>query len=546
MADNYDINSVLFVREWKKCSPDWENSTVEEKLDGFAYFCENYVHINHPSRGRIKFELRDAQRETVRAWLSNRANIALKARQVGFSTVVSIFCFWLTYFYEDRQIIMLSRAQREARKLLSHARYAFQFVPEWMKALGPMVDWTQDTVVFSNNSKLESMPSANDPARGSTAFLIVVDEIAFLPNSEEAYAAIEPVYDVGGRIIVLSTANGEGNLFHQLWVGSQTKAGFGKQFHGIFFSWRAGGRTDEWFAQKCAELPEWQRAQEYPDNPEEAFLKSGRPVFDLEKLRDLEVYIREHVPEPEAGRIDLDHDTNSYVFVPDGGQLQIWEHPKEKCTYVIGADIAQGLEHGDYSSAHVICADTGRVVAHWWGHGAADSFGDYVLFNLGHYYNYALIGPESNNHGLTTITALERAGYRNLFRQRNLATRKKKKTDTLGWNTNRATKPLAIDELGKAIRDDDIELLDAHTVAEMRTFVREGDGKMHGSPHDDRVMSLAIANQMLKYVWLPEYRDARPKPGPGTLGHLLKKMFADDEQGKRRQDAPIGAHSVRR
>jgi hypothetical protein len=36
------------------------------------------------------------------------------------------------------------------------------------------------------------------------------------------------------------------------------------------------------------------------------------------------------------------------------------------------------------------------------------------------------------------------------------------------------------------------------TIAELRTFIREQNGKMHGSPHDDRVMSLAIANQMLE------------------------------------------------
>ena len=41
-----------------------------------------------------------------------------------------------------------------------------------------------------------------------------------LPNPEEAWASIEPVADVGGRIIGLSTANGSGNFFHQLWTGS--------------------------------------------------------------------------------------------------------------------------------------------------------------------------------------------------------------------------------------------------------------------------------------------------------------------------------------
>ena len=545
VSTDFDSGSVLVVREFKKCAPDWHESTVEEKLDAFVYWCENYVYIAPPSKGRIKFVLRDSQKETVRSWLTHRANIALKARQVGFSTLISLFGFWQCFFYPDQKVIMISKGQREARDLLGiHAKYAHQFLPEWMLDLGPQVEWTQDQAKFSNGSILRSMPSKH-PARGSSATLIVVDEIAFLENSDEAYAAIEPVFDVGGKIIVLSTANGEGNLFHKLWVGSQTKAGFGSQYHGIFFSWRANeDRDDQWFASKCAELPEWQRAQEYPDNPEEAFLKSGRPVFDLEKLREIEQNIRDHVVEPEQGRIDYDAETGTYSFVPDGGNLSVWKHPNPRHSYVVGADIAQGLEHGDYSSAHVIDANTGEVVAHWWGHGDPDAFGDYVLNHLGRYYNYALMGPESNNHGLTTITALKRAGYHNIFRQRHLGQRNPSKTETLGWNTNRATKPLAIDELNKAIRDGDITIWDQPTVAEMRTYVREGDGKMHGSPHDDRVMSLAIAVQMRKFVWMPEYQDARPKPGPGTLGWLLKKMFKDDDDGP--SDRPIGDLAVRR
>jgi hypothetical protein len=65
---------------------------------------------------------------------------------------------------------------------------------------------------------------------------------------------------------------------------------------------------------------------------------------------------------------------------------------------------------------------------------------------------------------------------------------------------------LAIAELGASIRDASLTMYDSRTIAELRTFVRLANGKMQGSPHDDRVMSLAIANQMLKYVWLPEYR----------------------------------------
>jgi len=50
---------------------------------------------------------------------------------------------------------------------------------------------------------------------------------------------------------------------------------------------------------------------------------------------------------------------------------------------------------------------------------------------------------------------------------------------------------------------------------------------MHGSPHDDRVMSLGIANQMLKYVWLPEYRnDLEPRKNSldWWARHIVKNM----------------------
>jgi phage terminase large subunit len=116
------------------------------------------------------------------------------------------------------------------------------------------------------------------------------------------------------------------------------------------------------------------------------------------------------------------------------------------------------------------------------------------------------IGVESNNHGLTTLKGLQRTGYKNMYRQRRLGQRNPTISETLGWRTTSVSKPLAIDELNANIRDSAIWLMCKSTVAELRTFIRQSNGKMHGSPHDDRVMSLAIANQMLKYVWLPEYR----------------------------------------
>ena len=498
-----ELGDLLQEKEWRLCrGPD--NATTDELADAFAHFCSTYWYIRHPEKGRILFEMREAQIETANVWISQRYSIVLKARQIGFSTLAAAFVFWEGFFWADRSIVMLSRTEREAAKLLQKSKYGYKMLPEWMRLRGPgIISDNQLKMVFSHDSAIESLPSGNDPARGESVYRVVIDEMAFLPNSEDAWAAIEPIADVGGRVICLSTANGEGNIFHRLWVGSQTGS---NQFVGVFFPWSASDRDDDWYAAKKASLPDWQLAQEYPSDPDEAFIRSGRPVFDVDILRAVETF------EPDDGYLHPLPGKGNYDFRP-GGPLEIFVYPDITHVYCIGADVAEGLGHGDYSSAHVIDANTYEVVASWHGHIDPDLFGEEVLHDLGTYYMNALIGVESNNHGLTTLKALQRSGYKNIYRQRRLGQRSPTATEILGWRTTAASKPLAIDELGAAIRNEEIGLYCAKTIGELRTFVREDNGKMHGSPHDDRVMSLAIANQMLHYVWLPEYlpNNAPPK-----------------------------------
>ncbi|QGH73523.1 MAG: terminase [Podoviridae sp. ctDWo9] len=525
-----ELGDLLNEKEWRKCAGDGDDT--QALLDGFSYFCETYWHIRHPERGRIKFVLRDAQMETARAWMEHRYTIVLKARQIGFSTLAAAFVFWEAFFWKDRFIVMLSRTEREASKLLQKTKYGYKMLPQWMRHRGPdvLVD-NQLKMVFSNESSIESLPSGNDPARGEAVYRVVIDEMAFLPNPDEAWASIEPIADVGGRVICLSTANGEGNIFHTLWVGSQTRT---NRFIGIFFPWSAGDRDDAWYEAKKRDLPDWQLAQEYPSDPDEAFVRSGRPVFDLDVVRSFEVV------EPYRGYLHKLAGRGMYEFREDGGEFSVWEFPEVGEVYVVGADVAEGLGHGDYSSAHVVNASTGAVVAHWHGRIDADLFGEEVLYSIGYWYNTALVGVESNNHGLTTLKGLHRRSYKNLFRQRRLGQRNPTVSETLGWRTTSVSKPLAIDELAGAMRDGSTFLLCAETMAELRTFVREETGRMHGSPHDDRVMSLAIANQMLKYVWLPEYR-TNDTPKPNTFRWWESMIISNS--GPKKQ--PIGAHNVR-
>ena len=525
---------LLEELEFRRCAPRSKDPKV--LLEAFEYFCSNYVYIKHPEHGRIKFDLFDSQRESVDLWIRSRYSLMLKARQLGFSTLVAVYCLWLSFFYEDRVIIMLSRTEREAIKLLQKSKYAFRFLPQWMKDRGPPMNETQTKMEFANESYLESLPSANDPARGESVYLVVVDELAFLPNGDEAWSSIEPIADVGGRVIALSTANGEGNLFHRLWVGAETRT---NRFKALFHPWWANGRTDQWYEDKKLDVPEWQMAQEYPDNPEDAFLKSGRPVFGLEMLRAIQTR------EP----MRRGHLTKRLEFVPeDDGPLRIWKLPIQEDRYVIGCDVAQGMEHGDFSSAHVINARNGQVVAHWHGRIDPDLLGTDVLIPLGKWYMDALVGVESNNQGLVTLKALSRLRYHPIYMQRSPRYKKSVPTDILGWRTSQVTKPHAAGELNAALREGDLKLWCADTVAELRTFVYNENDRMQGSPFDDRTMSLMIANQMLPHVWLKQYEPVR-QPGPGTMGYMERMLYGNNALEFHRprppEPTPIGAQFVR-
>ena len=76
--------------------------------------------------------LRRAQSTALQHWDRHRYSLTLKARQIGWTTLVAAHQFWLAFFYPDQNIIDLSRTERESVLLLKKSKYGFQHLPEWM------------------------------------------------------------------------------------------------------------------------------------------------------------------------------------------------------------------------------------------------------------------------------------------------------------------------------------------------------------------------------------------------------------------------------
>ena len=123
---------------------------------------------------------------------------------------------------------------------------------------------------------------------------------------------------------------------------------------------------------KIGEGGELKFRQEYPSNPDEAFIVSGSNVFNMEKL---------HKVTPLEAQTKRYFDINSGLWEDSQeGELEIWQYPNWDEKYVIGADVSMGVGQ-DYSCAVVM--NSKREICALYKHRYMDpsNYGD-VLFYL--------------------------------------------------------------------------------------------------------------------------------------------------------------------
>jgi phage terminase large subunit len=222
----------------------------------------------------------------------------------------------------------------------------------------------------------------------------------------------------------------------------------------------------------------------------------GKTVFNAERLARMLDYTRRGV----MHRVNI-HDGS--IVDDDSGDLEVFQQPEPDREYVIGADVAEGLESGDYSAAYVIDVETGEDVAVLHGHMDADVYAR-QLDALGRYYNTALLGVEINNMGHSVVNVLlNYTFYPNLYHHDQYNADSGKNDSKPGWPTNTVTRPILVDTLIKGVREAVWPVNDANLIMEMQTFVRDSKGKPQaqnkgksGGAKDDRVMAYGIAHQM--------------------------------------------------
>jgi len=325
----------------------------------------------------------------------------------------------------------------------------------------------------------------------------LVDKKYFYDEIKEIVPIKENVYDFtvnDGHTVTYNgmvghnTPNGVGNLYHRMFMSEGN--GYVKKRYGWWWHY-----TKEQIEQKRLRMNNPLKfAQEYGLE----FLSSGRPVFDRDVIKRQQ---RNVLKEGEKIMIDTDDGKMEYT-IQTMDNLRIYRPPVKDGIYVIGVDVAEGVAGGDYSVAVLWDRITGEEVAFYRGLISPDLFADF-LNKWGRLYNNALMVVEINNHGLVTVTCLRHLVYPSMyFRPMKFETIAQRTSDRIGWKTNKVTKPLLIDDLAQAMRDNILTIHSKEILDEMMVFVYNdnGDAVSQQGFHDDTIFASGVGFQGFKVM----------------------------------------------
>lgn len=484
--------------EWRKC----ERS--------FPYFFANYWHVVTPDRGVRPVDARELQMSCANDLQESRRLLIVKARQIGWSTLMTAYVFWTAWFHPYKHCLVLSkREDPDAVLIVQNVKFAFGLLPAWMRARGPKtLNDRKGNITYDNGSYIDSDASSDDPARGRTLALLILDEFGKFENPYEAWQSAVPATEFG-QCIVLGNPNGYGSWYHT--VSLEAKQGLSDFDYRFYPWWAASHRDQTWFDRETSSMTPAQVAAEYPDNDTDCWISAGSPVFDMkviEKWGTVEPHLQETTE----------------------GTYRTWKDPEEKATYVIGADVAGGGPKGDFSVAQVLDVATGEHVCEFRGKLDPVHYA-HLLHRLALRYNRATLVVEANNVGGPVLRELlDEIKYFRLYKRRTYNYEVDKTTTKYGWETTRATKFIAIQDMWKRLTGGRVKTTDARLLEEMVAYRYINEHEMGGFPHDDRVMAMAIAIQGLVAEPGAMVSAAPPEPKPesrfaGFDGTLVGAAF---------------------
>jgi hypothetical protein len=240
----------------------------------------------------IRFRLNRAQKHIhakLQWQLANTGKVRaliLKARQQGASTYIEGRFFHKVSMNEGLKAFILTHEQKATGNLFSMADTYYQHLPEDLKPQLGAANANELLFDLLGSGYAVATAGSKDTGRSATAQLFHGSEVAFWQNAETHMMGVGQIVPnaPGSEIVLESTANGIGNVFHDMW--QRAEAGT-NEYVPIFTPWF-------WSDEYTAEVPKGFH-----------FEKSDLDYQALFKVTDAQLYWRRLKMENDFGGSDV-------------------------------------------------------------------------------------------------------------------------------------------------------------------------------------------------------------------------------------------------
>ena len=247
------------------------------KYHNFIELIPKYFHIVNKSRQEVVFNPNKVQVDFIDRMTEK--NIILKARQMGFSSVILAMLTLRFIFKQNQQLVVISHETGATQKLMDRVKFYIKSFERRHKVKVPLKYNSRAEMVNEalNSSFYIGTAGSKSFGRGDTITALHLSEFAFYPNPESILAGVLQALVPDGLLFVETTANGF-NFFKTLWDEADER-GLKAFFYGPEWMY-----DKKFLDQKKKELKRLY-SQEYPSTPNEAFLTSGESYFDKDALQ---------------------------------------------------------------------------------------------------------------------------------------------------------------------------------------------------------------------------------------------------------------------
>lgn len=488
----------------------------EQLIERISFYKNNYIdfikdfgRIRVPG-GIIQFKMYEYQEELARSLQNFDFNIILKARQLGISTIVGAYLGTYIIFNPQSDIIIIAINEDVAKELILKIKIFLEGLPKQVRPviLNPR---NKESIELANGSRVKALTSTTKSGRSFTASFLVLDECAFIENVDSLWDSAYPTVSNGGRAILLSTPNGEGNLFHDIWTSAENGD---NEFRATkLYWWQMPGRDERWKQRTLSNLRYDMKKfrQEY----ECSFEASSMSVISLAKInailkRNSQNKVSTVALTTKSGQVHENLD--AYAFPIDGHK------------YFFSADTAEGLGEDRDASAFIgfDLMDDSVMIEYAHKELNEKQFAK-VLMDVAQTYNDAFIVIELKSTGKMVANYLIEWGYKNIiwtdtrmslyldpYSKQGVPNHfqvDKPNSIIPGFKTNVSNKVVYVGIMKNAVEEDEVvNIYTKRMLEQQKTYItKPGQSQPRygasGKNNDDLVAAFGIGLFIKKYIW---------------------------------------------